>query len=333
MTTVHQVFTIRSFRSAKDRDFLKALQIYDANTHPQVKTDSNEIAHWLEHGATRADGKFYVCGLFVTTVLVGFTEFIYLRKERLIHFDYFVIEPERRTAGAFHTFAEQMRLFFEEEKLEWDFVTAEVAELDPTNGVSRYAQRLIRLFRQVGFYEVVADYSQPLLGIELLDTAVRAKLLIFPRVEMDSISCTRYLELVGAIYRKHYGVWYSIYTNTSAQYQARIDQLLTDLRKELADKEEIKLRGPEREFADGTPGSPQSLRGALFYMGKITVSALAAATFHILLRHNTEFPLLWMIGIPASAFILLVVIVSLTDKKQLEAFKLFVSLVSRFFDR
>src|ERR1700722_10531766 len=108
MTTVHQVFTIRSFRSAKDHDFHKIIQIYDANTHPQIKTDSREIAHWLQHDNERTDGKFYVCGLYVSGVPVGFVEFIYLRKERLIQFDYFVIESVRRTAGAFHTFAEQM---------------------------------------------------------------------------------------------------------------------------------------------------------------------------------------------------------------------------------
>src|SRR5690348_252054 len=107
MTAVHQVFTIRSFKSAKDRDFIKALQIYDANTHPQSKTDSREITQWLHKGAVRSDGKFYVCGLYISGTLVGYVEFIYLREERLIHVDYFVIDPERRSAGAFHIFAEQ----------------------------------------------------------------------------------------------------------------------------------------------------------------------------------------------------------------------------------
>lgn len=152
MTTVHQVFSIRSFKSAKDRDFIKALRIYDANTHPQSKTDSREIALWLHKGAQRSDGKFYVCGLYISGTLVGYVEFIYLKKERLIHFDYFIIDPERRSAGAFHIFAEQMREFFLEENLEWDFITAEISHLDPVDGVSKPAQRLIRLFRQVGFY-------------------------------------------------------------------------------------------------------------------------------------------------------------------------------------
>jgi hypothetical protein len=333
MTTIHQIFTIRSFRSAKDRDFLKAIQIYDAHTHPQIKTDSREIAHWIQHGATRSDGKFYVCGLYVSGTLIGFVEFIYLIKERLIHFDYFVIESTRRTFGAFYTFAEEMRTFFEEEKMEWDFITAEVAHLDEVNGVSRYAQRLTRLFHQVGFCEVVAEYRQPLLGVEHPDTVVNATLLILPRVKMGTISRTRLLELVSAIYRKHYAEWYSIYKDTKEQYRNQTDRLFTDLEKRLANKIEIQLRGPEHEFTESVLPKSPPLREALYYLIKIVASAVAVAAFNFFLRHNVEFPTVWIIAISASAFVLLVVTISLTDKKRFEAFKLLVSLLSKFFDR
>jgi hypothetical protein len=333
MTTVHQVFTIRSFRSAKDQSFLKALHIYDANTHPQIKTDSREIAHWLAHGSSRPDCKFYVCGLFISGELVGFAEFIYLRSERLIHFDYFIIESSRRTVGAFYTFAEQMREFFDEENLEWDFITAEIAELDSVNGVSRHAQCLIRLFRQVGFYEVLADYEQPLLGIEHTDTALKATLLLLPRVEMETISRSRFLELVSGIYRKHYAEWYSIYSETSAKYRAQIDEQFARLENSLANKPEIQLRGQEREFIDGPVLKGPPLREALFYIIKVVASAVAAAAFNFLLRHKTESSAAWVFGVTTCVFILLVVTVSLTDKKRFEAFKLLVSLVGKFFDR
>jgi hypothetical protein len=333
MTTVHQIYTIRSFRSSKDRDFTKALRIYDAETHPQVKTDSREIAHWLDNSQSRTEGKFYVCGLYTGTELVGYIEFIHLPKERLIHFDYFIINAARRTAGAFYTFSEQMRTFFEEEKLEWDFVTAEIAELEIINGVSRHAQKMIRLFRLVGFSEVLAEYEQPLLGVEHPDTAIAAKLLILPRVEMESMSKVRFLELVSAIYRKHYGEWYAIYPDTAADYQKMLDKLLKAAEERLKDKKEIPLRGPERDFTDSDPEATPPLRDALFYVFKIFLSAIAVAVFNHLLRHTTDYSFPWIAGVSVSAFVLLAVVVSLTDKKRLEAFKLLVSLVSKFFDR
>lgn len=333
MTTVHQVYTIRSFRSSKDRDFPRALRIYDAQTHPQVKTDSREIAHWLDNNSSRKEGRFYVCGLYTGTELVGYIEFIYLPKERLIHFDYFIIDPARRTAGAFYTFSDQMRAFFEEEKLEWDFVTAEVAEIDPVNGVSRHAQRLIRVFRQVGFSEALADYEQPLLGVEHPDTVITAKLVVLPRVEMDSLSKTRFLELVSAIYRKHYGEWYAMYPDTAALYQKSLDALLAAAEHRLKDMKDVQLRGPDRDFSDAEPDPKPPLRGALLYLAKIVMSGVAAAVFHQLLRMKTDYSLAWIAGVSVSAFVLLAVVISLTDKKRLEAFKLLVSLVSKFFDR
>jgi hypothetical protein len=333
MTTVHQVYTIRSFRSSKDRDFPRALRIYDAQTHPLVKTDSREIAHWLDNNRSRKEGKFYVCGLYMGTELVGYIEFIYLPKERLVHFDYFIIDPSRRTAGAFYTFSDQMRAFFEEEALEWDFVTAEVAELDPVNGVSKHAQRLIRVFRQVGFSEALVDYEQPLLGVEHPDTVIGARLMVLPRVEMESLSKTRYIELVSAIYRKHYGEWYAIYPDTATEYQKSLDSMLSNAQQKLKDKREIQLRGPDRDFAESETETSPPLRGALIYLAKIILSGIAAAVFQHLLRQKTDFSLEWIAGVSISAFVLLAVVISLTDKKRLEAFKLLVSLVSKLFDR
>ena len=264
---------------------------------------------------------------------MGFAEFIYLQKERAIHFDYFIIEPSRRTAGTFYTFAEQMREFFDEEKLEWDFITAEIAHLDAINGISRHAQGLTRLFRQIGFHEVLADYEQPLLGVENADTALKATLLLLPRVEMETISRSRFLELISGIYRKHYAEWYSIYSKTSVNYRVKIEEQFARLESSLADKKEIRLRSPDREFADSNVANNPPLRGALFYILKILASAIATAVFNILLRHKTDSSTGWVFGITACIFVLLVVTVSLTDKKRFEAFKLLISLVSKFFDR
>jgi hypothetical protein len=329
MTTIHQVFIVRSFRSTKDRDFQKALQIYDAHTHPQVKTDSREISYWLDNNQARKGGTFYVCGLYIGADLVGYAQFMYLATTRLIHFDYFIIDPDRRSAGAFYTFADQMRLFFETEGFEWDFASAEVAKLDVVNGVSQYAERLVRLFRQAGFSEVLADYDQPLLGIEHPDTAVEARLLVLPRVEMPSISKARYLELVSAIYHKHYGTWYSIYPETSAAYELMLETLLANASRRLRDKKELRLRGPDRDFVDQKSEADQPLRGALFYFGKIILSVLAAALFNYLLRRKTDYSVAWVAGISVSACLLLIVVISLTDKKRLEAFKLLISLISK----
>jgi hypothetical protein len=298
-----------------------------------VKTDSREIVYWLDNNDKRTDGRFYVCGLYLGAELVGYAQFIYFAANRLIHFDYFIIEPGKRTAGAFYTFADQMRVFFERERFEWDFVTAEVAELDTVKGVSHYAEKLVRLFRQVGFSEVLVDYDQPFLGIDHPDTAMPARFLVLPRVPMPAISTARYLELIAAIYRKHYGTWYSIYPETTAQYELMLQGLLAKAATRLKDKKEIRLRGPEKDFIDQNADETPPFRGALFYFAKIVVSVIATAIFHYLLREKTNYSLGWVVGISVSTLLLLIIVISLTDKKRLEAFKLLVSLISKLFER
>lgn len=333
MTTVQQLYVLRSFRTTKDRDFEKALRIYDSHTHPRVKTDSREIVYWLDNNNHRTEGRFYICGLYLGIELVGYAQFIYLAANRLIHFDYFIIEPNQRTAGAFYTFADQMRTFFDRERFEWDFVTAEVAELDTVKGVSHYAEKLVRLFRQVGFSEVLVDYDQPFLGIDHPDTGLPARFLALPRVPMSSISTVRYLELIAAVYRKHYGIWYSIYPDTTTRYNVMLDELLAKARARLKDQRELRLRGPEKDFIDQNAEEGPPLRGALLYLGKIILSVIATAIFHHLLREKTNYSLAWIAGVSLSTLILLIIVISLTDKKRLEAFKLLVGLISKLFER
>src|SRR2546423_7373662 len=101
---------------------------------------------------------------------------------------------------------------------------------------------------------------------------------------MTSISSARYLELVAAIYERHYGVWYSIYPETSAEYNKMLGGLLTKARTRLRDVKELKLRGPEKEFIDQEADELPPLRGALFYLGKIALSIVATAVDNYLVR-------------------------------------------------
>jgi hypothetical protein len=157
--------------------------------------------------------------------------------------------------------------------------------------------------------------------------------MVLPRVEMETISKTRYLEIVSAIYRKHYGEWYGIYSETADEYQKSLDTLLAAAQERLRDKKEIQLRKPDHDFAESTPDVERPLRGGLVYLLKIILSGIAAAVFHWLLKRSTDYSVPWVIGLSVSSFVLLAVVISLTDKKRLEAFKLLISLVSKLFDR
>ena len=76
--------------------------------------------------------------------------------------------------------------------------------------------------------------------------------MVLPRVEMKSLSKARYLEIVAAIYRKHYGEWAGIYPETAREYHNSLDALLAKAEHRLRTKKEIQLREPEQDFAEST---------------------------------------------------------------------------------
>jgi hypothetical protein len=332
MTTVLQVYSIRSFKSSKDRNFSKAIKIYHDNIDLRIKTESREISYWLDRGSRETNDKFYVCGLYIGKTLVGYVEFIYINAEELIHIDYFIIDPKYRTAGAFYIFTDQLKAFFDEERLEWSLITAEVAELDSKNEKLHHSKSLIRVFRRIGFLEVSTEYLQPSLGLGHTDTIISSHLLLFPRVEMDAISKERYLEIISAIYKKHYIVWYSMYPDTIAAYEKHVDELLNAAKRRLRNKKEIALLGAERDFTIAPPLPALNMRDAILYIIKVVVGMLATVCIHYLLSKKTEISTYGIIGIVLAVFALILVLISLTDKKRFEAFKLLVSLCGKFFD-
>src|ERR1700722_7936510 len=130
MTTVTATFTIRSFKRSDDLNFVRALDIYNRSVHHQAKTDTRDIVHWIENGASHPHAKLFFCGLFEGIEVIGYLQFAYFPAERLIHVDYFVIDEDRRSRGRFFLFAEQFVAFLNKEHFGFNLITAEISLVD-----------------------------------------------------------------------------------------------------------------------------------------------------------------------------------------------------------
>jgi hypothetical protein len=331
MSRISAVLTVRSFERADDPQFLAALAIYNANTDPRVKTDAREISQWLENPKGMPGVEFFCCGLFDSSSVIGFTEFAYFPEEKFVHFDYFIIEEKRRTAGTFFLFVELMGAFLDKLKLDYDFVLADVAELGPSRKQS--TETLVRLFRQVGFCEAKFDYKLPALGFGKADTEVSARLLIYPRVHTESISSERFYRFISAIWEKYHIGWYSLDTKSIGKYRVAVKKQLAGLKRKLLGGKPIALKGGVREFAEPLSNDHQPpLQGAATFAAKICASALVTVLIPYILHHSTNVPLLLFVPLGVFLFVLLVWIFARINKDQLEAFKIIVSLLLKFFD-
>src|SRR6185369_7346143 len=85
-------YRLDRFRSASDPSFLDAIAIYLRNTPPASRTDSNEIAYWLEHYEDSLPVEFYAFGFFADGEVIGYAEVAYMCKVQVFAVDYLVIE-------------------------------------------------------------------------------------------------------------------------------------------------------------------------------------------------------------------------------------------------
>jgi hypothetical protein len=247
-------YMLRQFKSSRDSDFVNALHMYARSVHPGLKTNTNEITFWIDNYSRRFPDKFYVVGFYSGQRLVGYAEFLYIIEQKLMVFDYLVIDKLFRKNNVFFEFVDHLKHFIETEGLDLNYVVAEVGYLTRTKEPSDYTQLLVRLLKFEGGGVVKAPYYQPKLGLYNHESEMAAALVVFAYDRIEEISRETYLSIVESVYFKYYSRWYSIYEDTAADYVAHLHALFSRIEMETKNMKQIKLNGFKSTFQE-TPSS------------------------------------------------------------------------------
>lgn len=225
-----RTYRLLRFTSPDDRGYAEALRVYLRNIPPTLRTDTNEIGHWLQHFADDGDDRFYVFGFLIDGASVGFAEVAYFARGETFVVDYLVVDPRHRGNNTFYEFIAQLTANLEQEHPEYRYVLAEVSRM--TDGKSNEENELVvRLLKMQGFKVVQAPYVQPRLGIKHAEAEMRADLLILCRENLSSLRRETYLDLVRMLYFDYYARWYSIRSSETDEYHT----YLTSLYERMAD--------------------------------------------------------------------------------------------------
>ncbi len=104
---------------------MKALKLYSENIDPALRTDTKEIMHWLDKYNRKFEDSFYIVGLYLNDLLIGFSEIAYFLKEKLVIVDYLVIDKAFRKNNTFYQFIIEIEDFIRDENLEFNYIVAE----------------------------------------------------------------------------------------------------------------------------------------------------------------------------------------------------------------
>ena len=107
------VYEVIDIKSSDHPLFLDAIKLYLYYTKPELRTDSKEIAHWLDVCNDKFKDPFYILVLTLNKRLIGFAELSYFLEEKFAIVDYVVIDENFRERGAFNVFLGEIKQLFE----------------------------------------------------------------------------------------------------------------------------------------------------------------------------------------------------------------------------
>jgi hypothetical protein len=174
-------YSMKEIQSTSDRAYAKAISIYADHMPPDLRTNTGEIAHWLDHYNQTFEDRFHVLAFSINKEVAGFCELVYLKETNIVVIDY--IAMDRRYRGGldvFFTFANLVRSFIREQYPTLNYVAVEIAPLRESDEI-RYGLPLLRLVKMLGFGVVDAPYIQPLLGNANSESELEGAILLSPK--------------------------------------------------------------------------------------------------------------------------------------------------------
>ena len=257
------------FTSPHERGFAAAVDIYIRNTVPRVRTDSREIAYWLEHFSEESEDSFYVFGFLLNEKPIGFAMSAYFSDRQFFIIDYVVIDEPYRKHSTFYEFVDQITSFLQAAQPAYRYGVAEICRLSDSDEPSDSSRAMIRLLKMQGFSVIRASYTTPRLGLDEFEAEMRADLLIVGREKLESLHVETYAAIVKTLYFGYFERWYSIYADDAAQYHRYLEELYAAVMR-VAPRPRVQINGYKSLMPTSTP-PPASHREILGFTARALV--------------------------------------------------------------
>lgn len=239
------VYELRRIRNSSDRSLVKALKIYFQNIDPLIRTDPDDIIHWLDIYNERFKDRFYIVTLYLNDVMVGYGQFTFCKEERLVFIDYMAIEESSRKNNTFYEFVEKIKDFFIEENIQYNYIVTEVGYYKEKKELTEVGKNLIRLLKMTGFGVIKMAYYQPMLGKKNFETEIGGLLMIHTANDSKTLKLETFFNLIDTIYIKIYKRWHDEFLNEQEQleYSVRLSELKKKIESSAKNKQEIEING------------------------------------------------------------------------------------------
>lgn len=248
---LESTYKIKRFMSSTDRDFIKALKIYNATIPVETKTSTNEIIYYLD-SKLDSSREMYFLGLYLNEMIIGYIQAAYLSATKVLAIDYLVLQDEYNINGVFYPLFSLFQQFISESVLDVDYILIEISMRTLEENVDRESYYLRKLLISEDFRIVDALYPQPLLGLNNYESNLDLRIMIKSIKPIMTIKASTYLSIVEDIYINHYLDWYGNFMNADEikTYNNHLLEQLKGIKKNLQQSTDISLRGTTTHNCD-----------------------------------------------------------------------------------
>lgn len=280
-------FKIKRFESSKDKDFVKALKIYNDTIPVETKTDTNEIAFFLDLKEQHKREMFFF-GLYYNEEVVGFAECAYLIETKTIVLDYFTLRVDLNINGVFYPFFSLLQEYYSENLIDYDYIVSEVSMRTLEENVDQESYFNKILLYAEDFRLIDAPYPQPRLGINNFESNFELRLMIKSIKRIYRLKTDTFLSIVYDIYYHHYLDWYKAFmpNEEADDYLKHIEEQMEVVQKSIKGQSTLDLRVGPSSFCD------HFLSSDCFYSS----SDHSTAGFAVVRKKSKR--VLWLLGIP-----------------------------------
>lgn len=242
MTSLQSMYKIKPFSSSSDKDFIKALKIYNDTIPAETKTSTNEITTYVDKKSDD-NRDMYFFGLYFNDEVIGYIESGYLKITKTLVIDYFVLKEQFNYNSIFYPLFSLFQKFFSDNLIDIEYFVTEVSVKTLEQNVDKESYYLRKLLQAEDFRLIDFPYPQPRLGDNNYESNFNLRLMIKSASSIYEIRNRTFISIVEDIYINHYLSWYSSFLISAKieDYQKHIDNLITSIKTNLNPDEKIRL--------------------------------------------------------------------------------------------
>lgn len=240
-------FILKPITKSSDEAYIKALQIYMEETPKEIRTNSNEITHWLDKRTMDPSFEMLVFALYLDNNLIGFSQITYIKSQQIVILDYISLKSPYRVNSVFLVFLSMIQNFLISSGKQITYYIAEIGNKDQGANIDRESAFYKRVICLENFGEVMTKYYNIPLGLDNFESEFESLMYIKTNDNIPYISKETFYAIVQAICYEYYYVWYSEFLNDDELkiYKEKLDKCFLDVKKHSLEMTHIDIKHPK----------------------------------------------------------------------------------------